>query len=335
MSKQVSDVSLSSLTQSAVTETPACRNPRFMETRNIVLDPGQSRNIQFQDNHQPSNFVVPYPEAFRNVSVTHRDEQHSSLYDEPIDLSRKDGFIDAYYSRFCVKNEEPSKEDQAANILQHQASQICLDFEKKRRRKNNTLSIYGTSIIIDENQPASFSPEKQAEILKAACSLFSKRTRTLYQWMYPNVPKQQVKIAVANCWQSLGQSEKDFYVSQVLGRFGFHTTNLMVNPQLHTIKELPPELPKPPPVIQPRRNTGELQKAISSISVPQHNKPMLGLNGCGTVKVPMKRRKTALRGGSSKRKFIISANSEDFQDDPELSQELEKFAVKFNLSNIQ
>nr|CAI5819761.1 unnamed protein product [Callosobruchus analis] len=299
MFKQLSDISLSSLTQSAVTETPASRNPRFMETRNTILDPGQSRNIQFQNNDQLGNFAVPYSETLGNVGVPYRDEQYSCLYEEPIDLStsncmqqHKDDFVDAYYSRFCMKNE------------------------------------------LDEDHPATFSPEKQAEILKAACSLFSKRTRTLYQWMYPNVPKQQVKIAVANCWQSLEQSEKDFYVSQVLGRFGFHTTNLMVNPQLHTMKELPPEMPKPPPMLQPRRNTCELQNAISSISVPQHNKPMLNLDACGLVKGPTKRRKTALRGGSSKRKFIISTNSEDFQDDPELSQELEKFAVKFSLSNV-
>nr|CAH7764895.1 unnamed protein product [Callosobruchus chinensis] len=332
MFKQVFDVPLLSLTQSAVTETPASRNSRLMETRNIVSDPCHSRNIEFQNHHELNNSLVPYPESFRNVTETNRGEHYSRQYEEPIDLTRKNNFIDAYYPRFCMKNEEQAKKGSLVSIYQQPASQICLDFEKKRGRKNR-LCINGTSIIDHMTHPASFSPEKQTEILKAACSLFSKRTRTLYQWMYPNVPKQQLKIAVANCWQSLEQAEKDFYVSQVLGKFGLSTTNLMVNPQLHTMKELP-ELPKPPPVFQPRRNTSELQNAISSISVPQHNKPMLDLNGCGTIKMPMKRRKTALRGGSSKRKFIIPSNSEDFQDDPELSQELEKFADKFNFSNV-
>jgi hypothetical protein len=59
---------------------------------------------------------------------------------------------------------------------------------------------------------------KQAEILKAAKSLFSKRTRTLYHWMYPNTPKQQIKMAVANSWDNLGVQEKQFYISQVLRR---------------------------------------------------------------------------------------------------------------------
>lgn len=63
--------------------------------------------------------------------------------------------------------------------------------------------------------PASFSESKQLEILKAAKSLFSKRTRTLYHWMYPNAAKPQIKAAVSSSWESLGAQEKDFYISQV------------------------------------------------------------------------------------------------------------------------
>lgn len=57
---------------------------------------------------------------------------------------------------------------------------------------------------------------KQIEVIKAAKSLFSKRTRTLYHWMYPNAPKQQLKTAVANSWETLGVQEKQFYISQVI-----------------------------------------------------------------------------------------------------------------------
>lgn len=57
---------------------------------------------------------------------------------------------------------------------------------------------------------------KQIEVIKAAKSLFSKRTRTLYHWMYPHAPKQQLKMAVANSWETLGVQEKQFYISQVI-----------------------------------------------------------------------------------------------------------------------
>lgn len=57
--------------------------------------------------------------------------------------------------------------------------------------------------------------DNQVEILKAAKSLFSKRTRTLYHWMYPNTSKQQIKLAVASSWENLELQEKQFYISQV------------------------------------------------------------------------------------------------------------------------
>lgn len=56
---------------------------------------------------------------------------------------------------------------------------------------------------------------KEAEVLKAAKSLFSKRTQTLYHWLYPNTPKSQLKTAVAVSWETLDIKEKEFYISQV------------------------------------------------------------------------------------------------------------------------
>lgn len=58
----------------------------------------------------------------------------------------------------------------------------------------------------------------RVEILNAARGLFSKRTRTLYHWMYPGASKQYIKNAVAAAWESLGNEEKDFYVSQVCNK---------------------------------------------------------------------------------------------------------------------
>ncbi|CAH1967546.1 unnamed protein product [Acanthoscelides obtectus] len=207
-----------------------------METRNIFSDPGKCGNlIEFQSNETMSHFMASFPDnTFWNVNrnvtsgnSTNQGGQSTYLYEQPIDLrishndqQRKEDFIDAYYSRSCTKAEGHPKESSSVNTYQQQASQICLDYKKKRRgmSKINPIVLDGDNIAY----PASFSPEKQAEIMKAACSLFSKRTRTLYQWMYPNVTKQQVKIAVANYWQSLGQSEKDFYVSQVSSKVQNH-----------------------------------------------------------------------------------------------------------------
>lgn len=52
-------------------------------------------------------------------------------------------------------------------------------------------------------------------MIKAAKSLFLKRTRTLYRWMYPNVTKQQLNLTLANSWETLSVNEKKFYISQV------------------------------------------------------------------------------------------------------------------------
>lgn len=67
----------------------------------------------------------------------------------------------------------------------------------------------------DNSEYLQITDNKRAEVLKAAKSLFSKRTRTLYHWIYPNAPKPQLKAAVAASWETLGMQEKEFYISQV------------------------------------------------------------------------------------------------------------------------
>ncbi|KAL3278487.1 hypothetical protein HHI36_013806 [Cryptolaemus montrouzieri] len=171
------------------------------------------------------------------------------------------------------------------------------------------------------------------EVMKAAKSLFSKRTRTLYHWMHPHAPKQQIKAAVSASWESLGTQEKQFYISQVLGRFGFPQCNLMVNPQLGGIKELPP-------LLDLRDfndiSTDELQNAISSITtdgnifMPEttfqnnfrqiHRKKRLG-------RPPGSKNKKNLIGETSRGPII----NQDFQDDPELSEQLQQFAMNLNI----
>lgn len=66
-----------------------------------------------------------------------------------------------------------------------------------------------------EGEKLQYEENKQSEVLKAAKSLFSKRTRTLYHWMCPNASKHQLKMAIANSWETLSVEEKEFYISQV------------------------------------------------------------------------------------------------------------------------
>ncbi|XP_026293079.1 uncharacterized protein LOC113217394 [Frankliniella occidentalis] len=82
----------------------------------------------------------------------------------------------------------------------------------------------------------------QEDVVKAAKSLFSKRTRTLYHWLYPDTSKTKLKATVSAAWDTLAETEKQFYLSQVLGRFGLQASSLMINPQLGGIKDLPVSL---------------------------------------------------------------------------------------------
>lgn len=91
--------------------------------------------------------------------------------------------------------------------------------------------VAGVELSGDELQDGGVS-HSETEVMRAARALFSKRTRTLYHWMYPDTPKLQLKAVVANAWDSMLPSEKQFYVSQVLGKFGCLQSQLMVNPQL-------------------------------------------------------------------------------------------------------
>nr|XP_023013236.1 uncharacterized protein LOC111503216 [Leptinotarsa decemlineata] len=210
--------------------------------------------------------------------------------------------------------------------------------KRKRKRRKFIYTTEGKLILVTEDPsqiPTSFSPAKQLEILKAAKSLFSKRTRTLYHWMYPNAAKQQIKSAVTTSWESLAETEKEFYISQVLGRFGFPQTNLMINPQLGSIRKLPP-LPPPPIEKVEKPKLRELETAISSIT-PITNRPVSTSTPISFEEFEKINEKSRKKRGRPKAFNVNSAkrskmSSVEFQDDPELSQELEKFAMKFKLN---
>lgn len=211
--------------------------------------------------------------------------------------------------------------------------------QPKRKFKKRKIPFYQANLCnklmskdaLNKNENVVMDSKHMDEVLKAAKSLFSKRTRTLYHWLHPSAPKQQIKTAVATSWESLGAQEKEFYISQVLGRFGFPQGSLMINPQLGGIKQLPPlpeltEFNRPP--------STELQNAISSISVdgPFSMPSLLDRNLQPNV---IKRKKRLGRPpGSKNRKLRAESRNiaHDFQDDPELNQELQQFAINLNMS---
>lgn len=184
--------------------------------------------------------------------------------------------------------------------------------------------------------------QKQAEVLKAAKSLFSKRTRTLYHWMYPNTPKTQLKAAVSLSWETLGIQEKEFYISQVLGRFGFPQNSLMVNPQLDGIKVVPfaPQLDYTFPLSE--RNMERPNLLIAENIQPSWSlKPFR--NSLPGQRSSKKRGRIGRPPGSRNKQFREEENvikqiqcentCDEFQDDPELSREFEQFKWTLHLTD--
>jgi hypothetical protein len=57
--------------------------------------------------------------------------------------------------------------------------------------------------------------DKHSQVLKAARSLFYKRTRSLYRWVYPKITMDDVNRRVADAWKSASKIEKNIYVSEV------------------------------------------------------------------------------------------------------------------------
>lgn len=94
----------------------------------------------------------------------------------------------------------------------------------------------------------------------------------------------------------------------------------MVNPQLHNIKDLPPILKLTEPTKR-RWDERDLQNGIH-IFRKNSTTGMQGYDMCSVKK---------RRGRPRNQK---NDGNTEFQDDPELSMELEKFALKFNLNRL-
>ncbi|CAH0554007.1 unnamed protein product [Brassicogethes aeneus] len=268
-----------------------------------------STNRNFQGEYV-GNTTYVQPSSHNNINVTY---QHSNT--NPVNISEF----------------HPNPQSQSQIVHYYPANLNNSHGRFRKRRHTYTVGLSDDfqpyPVTFDSNCFQN-SSSKQEEIHKAAKSLFSKRTRTLYQWMYPNAPKQQIKSAVATSWESLGSQEKDFYISQVLGRFGFPPCSLMVNPQLGGIKELPP-LPDTQDFISTPQN--ELQNAISSISSP--NSSNLGTqlsNSSFSERYQRIKKKKGRPFGSKNKKIKTEATysmPQEFHDDPELRREFEQYAL--------
>lgn len=190
--------------------------------------------------------------------------------------------------------------------------------------------------------------QKQAEVLKAAKSLFSKRTRTLFHWMYPNTPKAQLKAAVSMSWETLGVQEKEFYISQVLGRFGFPQNSLMVNPQLDGIKGSSgfSQFTLQTPTVRPNSLVSSLLAVGDSLKKSSQwiDDRQLNLKGCNQQRLSRKRKvgrslvsKNRCFGRNDEENVMKQIQNEnnvdEFQDDPELSREFEQFKWTLHMND--
>ncbi|XP_076258853.1 uncharacterized protein LOC143195510 isoform X2 [Rhynchophorus ferrugineus] len=175
------------------------------------------------------------------------------------------------YSNF--NDQEPSTSSWSLNPQYHR------QIYSNPRKFQEIYSCIGPNV--DPLRVFSQLGSRQQEILKMAKSIFSKRTRTLYHWIYPTASKQQVKQVVSNTWDSMSPQEKGIYVAQVLAKFGYTSGDLMINPQLGQIKQLPFS----PAALKFNAKATELQNAISSISKKSDNSENSPEKYCGRTQI--------------------------------------------------
>nr|XP_022919298.1 uncharacterized protein LOC111428124 isoform X1 [Onthophagus taurus] len=221
---------------------------------------------------------------------------------------------------------------------------------KEEKLIPNIKFIYHMNNYNNQEESGHSMDNRHTEVLMAAKSLFSKRTRTLYHWMYPNTPKAQLKSAVSMSWETLGIQEKEFYISQVLGRFGFPQSSLMVNPQLGGLRASSTGVP-PLDLSSPTQINLETRNAVSTIlDSPNENQneneiknwPSHGININQVKKNNNKKRGRIGRPtGKIVKTKLLNVNrsvnveniNEEFQDDPELRKEFEQFKWALHMSD--
>nr|CAD7412581.1 unnamed protein product [Timema cristinae] len=177
--------------------------------------------------------------------------------------------------------------------------------------------------------------DRQEEVVKAARSLFSKRTRTLYHWLSPCTSKTKLKTFVAAAWDNLPEQEKHFYISQVgqkrsWRRFGLQASSLMINPQLDGLAGFKEETRSSSKPVLPEET--EDQKAVR-VLLDSYNDPQISWT-------PERARKRKYKGEKPSLQSLANEIEEEaavlkkmreaeleFPDDVELNKELAKFEL--------
>ncbi|KAK4883499.1 hypothetical protein RN001_006818 [Aquatica leii] len=333
-----------------------------METAEILSNNNQNAAMQSDTNLKPNEHLYEmrahFPNKTGQVGICYyrlHENDPSTLqnyenakeqsYEEPIDLT-----CDKRRIEFLPSNNY--KVNVGHNCSFNNA--MTLNNPKKRGRKRKIeqplvdmpLPVVEANLLNNLDTSRYVQDSKKVEVLKAAKSLFSKRTRTLYHWMYPNTPKAQLKAAVATSWEALGAQEKEFYISQVLGRFGFPQSNLMVNPQLGGISGSLPVIP----MVFSMSNHEAIEETSSAVSTILHENnrswaedidsssgsitnysPYTKLisRKCGKKNKLKNKNKKYAKENVSILKEVGEEVTDEFQDDPELSREFQQF--KWNL----
>lgn len=208
------------------------------------------------------------------------------------------------------------------NIFEVGANVVIGIPDDMRSENTSELSDQLMSIKSENESIFKISENRQNDVIKAAKSLFSKRTRTLFHWLFPNKSKSSLKSNVSDAWDTLPQDEKHFYISQVLGKFGLQRSPLMINPQLGGLNKES----NTPPIINNRRkelkNCLETKKSIHDLI---SNYDDLGSNACSSNR---KRLSPSLSEDElEKAKMLkrLREGNELEDEDEELQTELEKY----------
>jgi hypothetical protein len=96
---------------------------------------------------------------------------------------------------------------------------------------NCFTSVYLYCVCIVQGFDVDVTKDRHSEVLKAARSLFYKRTRTLYRWVYANMAKNELNRRVTDAWNSASEYEKNIYISEVMH---FHNNWLAILLSFHT-----------------------------------------------------------------------------------------------------
>nr|CAD7408146.1 unnamed protein product [Timema poppensis] len=186
-----------------------------------------------------------------------------SLQEEEVEA---DSSVDAAFSQGQQENMVFSSSEEALTSLENQ------DFLKVGSDEKSQPSTPSKPYKPRSSSVLKLAGDRQEEVVKAARSLFSKRTRTLYHWLSPCTSKTKLKTFVAAAWDNLPEQEKHFYISQVLGRFGLQASSLMINPQLDGLAGFKEETRSSSKPVLPEET--EDQKAVR-VLLDSYNDPQI------------------------------------------------------------